>query len=367
MEITEEEVARLRELLSEFKDLDPIPEYMPTIFEISGYPHYEDVISNVLQFFLKSDYNHGFSSIFVESLLNALNGLDRQELPSDFSVLDVEREVSTYKNNRIDLVIKTETHCIAIENKINHHLHDNDLQDYQDYINKENSESENVFLVLSQTQKEKPNDWESNDFKFITYDEFFDQLEERLGKVISEADAKIVIYLSDLIKTLRNMNKRTQLTMEFLDFLSENRKDIESFYENVFKNFKNEVESKAKEIDRVVSLKDTGFKSSQYNPSGELKYVKYYEKSIPWKGSEFTLKIKFRLTPKQYSLEVWTPKSSDEQNLKEYVDDKYEEKTEDWEYRPKDRTGAILIKKFKYGEESNKIVDELNKLIRKLA
>ncbi len=60
MEITEDELANLREVLSEFKDLDPIPKYFPTIFEISGYPHYEDVISNVLRFFINPDHEHFF-------------------------------------------------------------------------------------------------------------------------------------------------------------------------------------------------------------------------------------------------------------------------------------------------------------------
>ncbi len=366
MEITESELTRLKQLLSEFKDLDPIPEYMPTIFEISGYPHYEDVISNVLQFFLKSGYKHGFSSIFVESLLNAVNELDKEELPSDSSVLDVEREVTTYKNNRIDLVIKTETHCIAIENKIYHHLHDNDLQDYQDYINKENSESENVFLVLSQTQKEKPEDWKGNDFKFITYAEFFDQLEERLGKALPEADAKIVVYLADLIKTLRNLNKRTQLTMEFLNFLSDNREDIESFYDNVFNKFKNEVESKADAIEELVDYEDTDFIPSTYRAKGKLKYVRYFERVVRVQEGECKIQIKLRLTPQGYRIEVWDRKSSDEKVFGKFINERLGIDVLEHEGHPDDRSGSVIIGEFKYGEETDIVADKLNDLIKKL-
>ncbi|NGP89677.1 PD-(D/E)XK nuclease family protein [Fodinibius halophilus] len=367
MRITEDELTKVKELLSKFKDLDPIPKYMPTIFEISGYPHYEDVISNVLQFFLKSDYDHGFSSIFVESLLDTVDGEESSSMPSDSSVLNVEREVTTKKNNRIDLVIETENRCIAIENKIYHHLYHNDLQDYQDYIKREYPDHQYTFIVLSLGQKEKPEDWEENEFKFITYDAFFDQLEGRLDEVIPKADAKVGIYLRDLIKTIRNMNKRTQLTMEFINFLSENREEVESLYNNAFKKFKKEIEAKADEVEELVTLEGTGFSSSTYTEKGKLKYVRSFQRVVNWEGSEYKIQIKLRLTPKEYRMEIWDRKSTDEKIFRQFIESRLGSDIANREGHKDNRSGSIIIEYFDYGEKPEEVAEKLNDLIPKLA
>ncbi|MDZ7691831.1 MAG: PD-(D/E)XK nuclease family protein [Balneolaceae bacterium] len=133
-----------KKLISEYKKLDPIPERESTIFEISGYPHFEEVISNVMAFFFRTDEKHSFSSVFVESLLAAANTLN-DDLPSSFAVEKVEREVLTNTGNRIDLVIETDSVCIAIENKIYANLYNN-LNDYQDFIEARYPEHKRMFL-----------------------------------------------------------------------------------------------------------------------------------------------------------------------------------------------------------------------------
>ncbi len=50
--------------LPEFKE-----EQYPTFLEIAGYPNYENVISNLYQFFL-NEKQHGLGRIFLEALAN---------------------------------------------------------------------------------------------------------------------------------------------------------------------------------------------------------------------------------------------------------------------------------------------------------
>ena len=365
MEITKEELTSFKELLSEYKDLDPIPNSLPTIFEISGYPHYEDVISNVLQFFFRSDYEHGFASLFVESLLNTVDGIENIELDSVFEVQEVEREVMTNKGNRIDIVIETETVCVAIENKIYHHLQDNDLQDYQKYITEKYPDHNKIFLVLSLRDIEKPKNWDKNEFTLVTYDQFFDALEANLGSALLHADTKYTLYLSDLIKTLRNMSKKTQLTPEFLDFLGKNRSDIESLFQNGFKKFKDECCSKANQIEELIEYEGTGFRSYQFNPSDELKYVKVFEKIIKEGGTDFKLQIKLRFNPSKWYLEVWSHKEKEIKAFQNLINDKLDKAYAEWESHSESEAGSIIYEEFEYGEAPDEVADKLSELICK--
>src|SRR5215213_7278939 len=105
------------------------PARQRTFFDISGFPLYENVISNWYSYFLKQEEDHGLGNLFIRTLLK-LTGFN-QEL-NEFIV---EREVMTHKGNRVDLVIigkgADDGKYVIIENKINHWVN-NDLEDYWD-------------------------------------------------------------------------------------------------------------------------------------------------------------------------------------------------------------------------------------------
>lgn len=50
----------------------------PSIFEIAGYPHYENVCSNILVFFLQPDAAHGLKDLCLKSLLQLVGCEDEQ-------------------------------------------------------------------------------------------------------------------------------------------------------------------------------------------------------------------------------------------------------------------------------------------------
>ncbi|MCD8529054.1 MAG: PD-(D/E)XK nuclease family protein [Chitinophagales bacterium] len=43
------------------------------IFDISGFPHYETVWSNLYAYFLKDDEEHGLKDLFLSALLRLIN------------------------------------------------------------------------------------------------------------------------------------------------------------------------------------------------------------------------------------------------------------------------------------------------------
>jgi hypothetical protein len=102
-----------------------------TLFDISGFPHDEIVISAWYAYFLRANEDHGLGSLFIRALLTNIN--EKQHTQLSLHEFKVETEVTTKSGKRIDLLIrgigKDEGKYIIIENKIYHWLH-NDLEDY---------------------------------------------------------------------------------------------------------------------------------------------------------------------------------------------------------------------------------------------
>ena len=106
-------IYQFKALLAAFKELPPTLQRDPTTLELSGYPHLENVYSNILAFFLDPGCEHGFGSLFLESLLSVA-GYDARQ---DGEGVEVKTEESTMSRKRIDLVIYTGTLIVGIENK----------------------------------------------------------------------------------------------------------------------------------------------------------------------------------------------------------------------------------------------------------
>ena len=82
--------------------------------EIAGYPHFENVCSNILAFYLQPNNEHGFGTLFLDVLASLID----EEIVIDGQNVDIRREELTKKGNRIDLVIESDNYIFGIENKI---------------------------------------------------------------------------------------------------------------------------------------------------------------------------------------------------------------------------------------------------------
>lgn len=170
-----------------------------SIFDISGYPHYENVCSNVLAFYLDPQREHGLGDLLLISLLDAA------KVPADnIRDVKVQREHPTNSGGRLDLLITSRTHVIGIENKIFHHLA-NDLFDYRDTINQIARERTAAHIVLS-PRPVKVQD--STGFKNITYDELWTIVRCQLKYHARSNTGKWLMYLNDFMDTTQRFTEK---------------------------------------------------------------------------------------------------------------------------------------------------------------
>ncbi|QQR86611.1 MAG: PD-(D/E)XK nuclease family protein [Flavobacteriales bacterium] len=124
----------LAELLKELpgEDLPPRPD----LFSISGYPHYEDVLSNWYSFFMDPSGLHGLGTMFLDTLVDLANAGKRVRVGKSMSI---RREFTTEKGLAVDIIahdgievdgrIGGAENAVIIENKVFHVLNNN-LDDY---------------------------------------------------------------------------------------------------------------------------------------------------------------------------------------------------------------------------------------------
>ena len=61
---------RYGELLTSVLKVEPDP--LPSFLEISGFPHYEEVITNWYGFFFDTEAPHGFQTLFIDTLIEII-------------------------------------------------------------------------------------------------------------------------------------------------------------------------------------------------------------------------------------------------------------------------------------------------------
>lgn len=257
----------LNDLMVKFNELPPIIEQNPTFLEITEYPHYENVCSNILRFYFDTSQPHGLKNLLLKSLLQAIDKGDLAEQIIKTERGNVNREVRTDDAKRIDLLIQTDDYVIIIENKIYHHL-TNQLSYYQSYIKAKYSKLRPLYVLLApekiiaqnlpetlKSDKECLNEDAEKGFKSITYNEFFTKVKFNLGDYIQNAETKYLAYFIDFMTSIENLNKSMTLPPELVRFVTENEENIEKVkkaYDDVWY----EVYEKIKKIKEQVLTSD---------------------------------------------------------------------------------------------------------------
>ena len=152
-----------------------IPKREKTFMEISGFPHYENVCSNILSFYFNSQEEHGLENKVIIAFINALEKKKEVKLRDiNLDTFKIFREYTTLKGNRIDIVLQNEDIVIGIENKIKAAVY-NDLKDYSDTLESINKNCIKILLTLHNEEEI------ANKFGFIniTYNDFFESGDSR--------------------------------------------------------------------------------------------------------------------------------------------------------------------------------------------
>ncbi len=201
---------------------EPIVEVKPwqrTLFDIAGFPHYENVVSNVYAYFLDPKEEHGLGTLFLEALQCCI------ETHYDFDVVHVYREFPVAEQKRIDLVItngevlsESYSKVIIIENKLFHHLH-NDLALYYKHFSLEDANKQGVLLTLSPLA---PN---NGHYINITHRQWLDQVWSMIGNYIVDMPEDGLYHLKQFSKNLSNYTM-SQNAKEYFAFYIKNREEI---------------------------------------------------------------------------------------------------------------------------------------------
>ena len=230
-------------LLSEASELyKKIPKKEKNFMDIAGYSHYEKVCSNILAFYFNPLEEHNLKNLFINSFIKVLNKKDLDiELINEIKTLEIKREYTTLKGNRIDIVIQGNDFVIGIENKIDASVY-NDLEDYAATLNKLNKNSIKVLLSLH----DNSNIINKSEFVNVTYQEFFKQLKTDLIDYQNKNN-KWLIFLNEFISSLENYEGVVEVEEEILKWLKKN-KDIIKEFDNMRKEVDKSLEKKLEEL-----------------------------------------------------------------------------------------------------------------------
>jgi hypothetical protein len=186
-------------------------------FQIAGFPHYENVSSNVLSFYFKNDF-------VLKSFLDCISVDGEDEIkyiPSIDSVEDVNREEGTENGKRIDIVVYTNRYIIGIENKINAGLR-NPIDDYNLHLNKkaEDGDKELILIVLSKNEVRK-----DERYKNILYEDFSNALKRNYHDLLNSLGYKYFFLLTEYIANIEFLKGGSFMKImdnEFFKFAKQN-------------------------------------------------------------------------------------------------------------------------------------------------
>ena len=230
-------------LLQEYDSLPEI-EHSKSIFDVAGYPHYENVCSNILAFYLDPSNEHGLGNLFLTALMELFG----EGNPDPDSIL-INREVTTKNGGRLDLLIETETQMIGIENKIRHVLN-NDLADYSRSLEAWAKPNQlEVVKILLSIKKEKV----SSGFKLIKYEQLWEKIREYMGKHITTSSQKWLLYLADFMSTIDNLMGDDMEFNKIDQFFIENEDRIRSLISDRNK-FLTKLHDRIKQLEALMEL-----------------------------------------------------------------------------------------------------------------
>ena len=95
-------IQQYENLLEEFNKIPKRDEILPTYLEISGQPHFENVCSNILNFFLDTRQSHKFNDLVLKAIVDCVD----ESISSKYNLdtVNIYREFSANENKRIDLI-----------------------------------------------------------------------------------------------------------------------------------------------------------------------------------------------------------------------------------------------------------------------
>lgn len=221
--------------------------------EISGYPHYENVCSNILAFFFDPKKPHGLGTLFLDAIARV--GSIKDRVGAVRGEIKVEREVQTGAGNFIDIILRSDSHAILIENKIYARIA-NPLADYATCLDEYGRKYNYKFLLTLSPVRN------TDSFGNITYAQFVKEIRGLLGCYVAGADTHYLMFMLDFLNTLDYLHGGKVMNPELVKFLKNHSQDVARFLKDI-NAFKEELRGKVKGLAGLISV-DSNSNVSQW-------------------------------------------------------------------------------------------------------
>lgn len=266
--------------------------------EIAGYPHFENVCSNILAFYLQPTNNHGFGTLFLDVLATLVNA----EIEIDGQGVEVRREEPTKKGNRIDLVIKSENYVFGIENKIYADLN-NPFGDYSKHLDSLSEGRKKINKILLSLRSIQPSH-QLHGFYPISYEIFFQNILASVGSRFLTAHEPHATFLRDFIQTIQNLQKSNTMDMQRLEYFQNNQQSIATLLDEV-DNFRQDMRMKTQQLKEIVNCEDIStynIASGLWTSSKNLLAANLYIIKV---NDSFWLQLDLLLTPAGWKMQFF--------------------------------------------------------------
>lgn len=193
------------------------PSSTPATFLVTaGYPHFENVASNILEFFLDPTGEHGLGTLFLDALLAPLV---LEHLP----FRGLTREAGTKYGKRIDWVIERETHVVGVDNKVFASVY-NSLDEHRAHRRKEAGDREATLMLLR--LREPPIGTLPPDVAVVTYVQLRRRVRQNLGMHATDASAQYLTFAPTFASTMESLREENRMNPAVLDLFTEKKGDV---------------------------------------------------------------------------------------------------------------------------------------------
>lgn len=211
-----ESPTHLEDLVEDFARIKGPSTSLPTFLEITQFPHFELVSSNLLAFFLDPEGDHGLGTLFLDALLAPID-LER------FSFRSVQREAPTENGKRLDIVIEGESHVIGVENKVFAPVN-NPLREYRSHLRRIAKGRQAVLMILG--LREPAPETVPSDLLVVTYEQLMGRVRENFGAFAADAPAQYLTFALDFVKTMENLKKGSRMNQAVLELFRSRQSDV---------------------------------------------------------------------------------------------------------------------------------------------
>jgi hypothetical protein len=303
-----------KDLLENFSKIYKEKSNKQTIFEISGFPHWENVSSNVLAFFFNPTKEHKLDDLLIKSLCQSI---DAKITLGNLRNTKVFREYSTKRGGRLDILILNENFVIGIENKIYAGLN-NDLKDYSNTIEQvaENNgiDKGEIFKIVLSFKDEKPKD----SFINVTYSILFKNIRNNIADYVFDSDNKYLSFLFDFITTFEKPNYMDN-NEELLKFFEQNSDVIDKLLSN-YNELNDKLVKEFRNYSENAEIKESYSSKVTYRDLRTSWGV--YRDDFTYKKYAFNLQFAFSPTKGLTNLYIWSNGNKEKEVIKKLEYDK---------------------------------------------